>query len=606
MNFHINNKKYLLLSISFIVLFFGAIALYYIEYVKFQKEILESTLYKEQAHQMHKNIESMIQEKKKATTAIAISIASNNNLARLINNKEELQKFTDKLLQDLSKNTYYKTIWIQILDKNLKPVYRSWMKNSDNYETQQKDLLSIEKTNKIITTVSVDSFNISIKAMVPFFNNGEFAGILEVMSHFNSISKGLGKLGIESVLLVDKSYSKEMKNLSDKFFIDGYCIVNRDAPQALVSYLQKHGVQNYLEDEYKAENAYIVETYKFKNMATDTVAYYVMFKKISSESTLGVDFFIFKWIAIGLIFLMGIALSVSLYFFISYRKQRRYYKNIINTSTNIIITSNENAILSANREFFKYFKQYRNIKEFQKEHKCICDFFVEKSGYLHKKMDKLNWINYVLLHNDMNHKVEIDIEGERYYFLVVVSLVSQELHHYAITFSDITAQEEYKKELEELTVTDPLTKIGNRRYYQKRVEEEISRALRYNDPLSIILFDIDHFKNVNDTHGHDVGDKVLVEYTKFIATMLRDIDEFCRIGGEEFIVIVPHIDRNNALLLAEKLRKAVEAHKKVVPITMSFGVTQYIDHESQDALFKRVDDALYSAKENGRNKVVVK
>ena len=605
MNHKESNKNRLALYISLIILALGAVALLYIEYIKSQKEILESTMYRDQARQMSKSVESMIQEKKKATTAIAISIASNENLAKLIQDKIKLHKSMDKLVEDLRENTYYKNIWIQIFDQYTKPLYRSWTDKDDDLSMQRQDLSYIKRTKKILTTVDVDNFDLSIKAIVPFFNDGQFTGIIEVMSHFNSISKGLQKLDIDSVVVVDKSYSKEIKYPFSEFFLDGYYIANLDASTELTSYLHEHGVENYLDSEYKVENNYIIVTYKFKSMDQDTIAYYVMFKKLSQLSTTGIDFFTFKWITVGLIFLMGIALAVSLYLFIKYRKQRYYYKNIINTSTNIIVISNGNEILSVNRAFFKYFKEYKNISEFKKEHSCLCDFFVERPGYLQRNMNNMSWINYVLTHNDSKHKVKIEISGRRYYFLIVVSLISEELDHYAITLSDITEQEEYKKELEELTITDPLTKIGNRRYYQKRIEEEISRALRYNDPLSIILFDIDHFKKVNDIHGHDVGDKVLIEYSKLINSMLRDIDEFCRIGGEEFIIIAPHIDKNSALLLAEKLRKAVEAHKKIVPITMSFGVTQYIEQESQDSLFKRADEALYKAKDNGRNKVVV-
>ena len=122
----------------------------------------------------------------------------------------------------------------------------------------------------------------------------------------------------------------------------------------------------------------------------------------------------------------------------------------------------------------------------------------------------------------------------------------------------------------------------------------------------MIIFDVDYFKKVNDIHGHDVGDKVLVEYTRLIGIHLRDSDIFCRIGGEEFALILPHTSKAGAYKLADKLRIIVQEHKIVLPITMSFGVVEYKKGEDLEFTFKRADEALYEAKHNGRNRVVVR
>lgn len=118
------------------------------------------------------------------------------------------------------------------------------------------------------------------------------------------------------------------------------------------------------------------------------------------------------------------------------------------------------------------------------------------------------------------------------------------------------------------------------------------------------MFDIDHFKQVNDKHGHSVGDEVLIQYTKMVKSHLREVDSFCRIGGEEFIIILPHATKDEACQIAEKLRSKTEFSKKVVPITMSFGVVEYILGEDIEFILKRVDEALYGAKNSGRNRVV--
>ena len=156
-----------------------------------------------------------------------------------------------------------------------------------------------------------------------------------------------------------------------------------------------------------------------------------------------------------------------------------------------------------------------------------------------------------------------------------------------------------------MTVTDTLTGIKNLRFFKKKIKEEMYSAKRYGNNLSLVMLDIDHFKSINDNYGHDIGDTVLVEYTKLISSNLRESDIFSRTGGEEFMIILPHSDIENASNIAEKLRKKIENHKLTVPITMSLGVTEYIKDEDEETFIKRVDDALYKAKDEGRNRVVV-
>ena len=117
------------------------------------------------------------------------------------------------------------------------------------------------------------------------------------------------------------------------------------------------------------------------------------------------------------------------------------------------------------------------------------------------------------------------------------------------------------------------------------------------------MFDIDFFKKINDKYGHDAGDRVLQEYSLLIQNSLRDSDTLCRIGGEEFIIILPQTEKKDAQKLAEKLRKLVEKTKLTVSLTISLGVSEYIPGEDIDSLIKRADKALYRAKNGGRNRV---
>ena len=162
--------------------------------------------------------------------------------------------------------------------------------------------------------------------------------------------------------------------------------------------------------------------------------------------------------------------------------------------------------------------------------------------------------------------------------------------------------------LEEKASVDFLTKLYNRRKFNSFLEYEISKANRYKEQqLSILLVDIDYFKNVNDFHGHLVGDNILQEVSKILTICSRDTDIVARWGGEEFILMLPQTNVEQAFLVAQKLRVTIEKHKfdEVKHITCSIGVTQFQRNEDKDTLFKRVDSALYKAKNAGRNRVEI-
>jgi polar amino acid transport system substrate-binding protein len=155
--------------------------------------------------------------------------------------------------------------------------------------------------------------------------------------------------------------------------------------------------------------------------------------------------------------------------------------------------------------------------------------------------------------------------------------------------------------------TDHLTKIINRMKFNILLEQKIKEDKRSKVPLSIVFFDIDNFKRVNDTYGHITGDEVLILFAKVISENIREEDIFSRWGGEEFIAIFDNCNGKNAIHHAEKLRKIISETsfpKVQEPITCSIGVTEITEADDCDTVILRVDQALYKAKEEGRNRVV--
>ena len=171
--------------------------------------------------------------------------------------------------------------------------------------------------------------------------------------------------------------------------------------------------------------------------------------------------------------------------------------------------------------------------------------------------------------------------------------------------SDVTALKQVENELRTLTVTDALTGIYNRRYFLEKLGDELARNERSRRGLGLIMLDIDHFKRVNDSFGHDVGDLVLKELCQRIAGRLRRTDTFCRLGGEEFVVICPESDLAQTATLAEELRRLVQASPfpQAGRVTISLGVSSAQRADDASRLLQRADQALYVAKDSGRNRV---
>ena len=168
-----------------------------------------------------------------------------------------------------------------------------------------------------------------------------------------------------------------------------------------------------------------------------------------------------------------------------------------------------------------------------------------------------------------------------------------------------------KEAAEALARTDALTGLANRRAFDEVAQREIRRALRYGEPLAMIIADIDRFKAVNDTHGHHAGDQVLMSFAHTLSASVREVDLVGRWGGEEFVILMPGTDIEEAMHAAERMRQAVAAAparlaETSCSYTASFGVAAFTaDTPSLDALLRRADQALYRAKEKGRNRVEI-
>jgi len=173
-------------------------------------------------------------------------------------------------------------------------------------------------------------------------------------------------------------------------------------------------------------------------------------------------------------------------------------------------------------------------------------------------------------------------------------------------------EEAFQRQMSESALRDGLTRAYNKRYFSERIESELQYALRHSAPLSLIFLDIDHFKKINDAHGHQAGDYVLVQLSTLAMSMLGEEEIFARYGGEEFAIVARGLDLPDAQVLSDRIRASVEAHPFAfggtpIPVTISVGVSRApgLGIATAIDMVARADEALYAAKRGGRNRVCV-
>ena len=224
-----------------------------------------------------------------------------------------------------------------------------------------------------------------------------------------------------------------------------------------------------------------------------------------------------------------------------------------------------------------------------------------------------------LLLNYSKHTIRLEWQKKyqqskvKIFDLLISPILSNDRHlGFLFTMRDITEQKRLENKLQEFAITDALTGIFNHRHFYELYEKEYNRAIRKEHPLSLVMFDLDHFKQINDTYGHLAGDQILKEVSMVCKGLLRTYDVFARYGGEEFIIILPETNSQEAAALAERLRTAIEDHKfhiedYEVDVTISLGVSSLqSDQEiSSEELIEYTDRALYDSKREGRNRVTI-
>lgn len=288
-----------------------------------------------------------------------------------------------------------------------------------------------------------------------------------------------------------------------------------------------------------------------------------------------------------------------------------YFKTIFNLEQNLIFTLDSQwKLIDYNRACAEFFG-YSKIEKLCSEHKCMCDSFElyeqENSERVSSGLKGIALLEHMLKDPDQHHNIILKWEDKQYIFELFLRKIEHlDGEHILVVMSDVTRRQQKIELLTEASLTDPLTGIGNRMKFDIHLDHFFKTSQRYNKEFSLVLLDIDFFKKINDTYGHDRGDEIIIAITNIVTNRIRSSDIFCRWGGEEFVVLMPMTKLDEANIISEKIKEIVstECFGEVRHVTCSFGVASYRKDDTKESLFKRLDEALYRAKRSGRNCVI--
>ena len=281
------------------------------------------------------------------------------------------------------------------------------------------------------------------------------------------------------------------------------------------------------------------------------------------------------------------------------------YKNISMDRESDFVVVIEDFELKYINEAFLNFLDFVSIDEFKKEHKCICELFLNGyNSYYYNHNDSADWINEILkLPQD---KRNVLIGCKKTFEIKAFNLsITRKDTIFIISFHNVSNMIKNQLSLERKIIRDNLTEAFNREYFDQNIKGIIDHTSIEGKQLGIVIADIDFFKKVNDTYGHDIGDEVLKIFVQVLKLNTREYDDIIRWGGEEFMLLikVKSIQELENILNSIKEKVSNQKFQKIDKLTASFGCTLLAYDEEIETAIKRADDALYKAKRNGRNRV---
>ena len=398
--------------------------------------------------------------------------------------------------------------------------------------------------------------------------------------------------------LHEKNIKKEFENLF------AYVDLTRLHPKDL----EQVGQKIYKGDVFSllsSDNKSLFTFIPFKNPISTKIASVMVLENDSSSLQSYTNQFL-------ILLLMGISaiLFAFLYVYKEFASKHKFRalsqktQKILDAQDALVVITDGKTILDANKRFLEFFG-VKSVEDMRGEERCVCKHFQEDDKFFHlgKVRQTEFWLEILFALPNKDHIVSMrDTKGVAHSFVISMSRFEQ---NYILSFSDISETMHEHFSLEKKATHDRLTNAYNREYFETIIHSLIEEAQRTELELGVLIFDIDHFKAVNDTYGHNVGDLILKQLVKTVHHAIRAEDMLIRWGGEEFILLAKIRSLKTLVKLAEHIRVTIQntSFEEVGQITCSFGASLYKENEQIQETIKRADEALYKAKKGGRDRV---
>lgn len=557
-------------------------------------------------------IKSLIAKQERLTEVAAISLSASNDIQQLLNKKpQEVAKELKRIAAHLQQYPYYKDIWLKLIDKNGISLGRSLDGlHGENLAKTRLNVASVINDPRQLNSLKADEISLSFKTISPIFDqNKQFIGILSVILPIDTINNPLQAIkGLRTVILINESYQPQSPQIdTNRFITDNYHhIANTIYNPQDIGIITELGVHNmFTKGMFIKHNDIIITSTVIPDINGNPMVSWVTLKSLYQFDFTNINEIRNQTILIFIGILLLLSLLMMVYLKHKTKIEKNFFKQFFENSTEEICIFDNKKIIEANQNFLSLFKNSKTITNFYKEYDFFEDIFViEQFNDQFKKADLLEF----LLQSKDGYKLKINTVNGVETFIIKATKITGMLgeKHTMLLMTNISQEILYRKKLEKLVITDELTGINNRHYFNNQLVADIQYAKRYKSSFALVIIDIDYFKKINDTYGHDIGDVVLIELTKCINNNLRETDKFCRIGGEEFAITLLNTDLAGSMIFAEKMRLAVEnIPTNLIPkkITISLGIAIFQHQDTFKSIYKRADNALYKAKENGRNRI---
>ncbi|HHY0835026.1 TPA: GGDEF domain-containing protein [Bacillus thuringiensis] len=374
-------------------------------------------------------------------------------------------------------------------------------------------------------------------------------------------------------------------------FEEGELLFQRTKPHIIIMYVTDYSQIKYIKNMYSLQSTFIVIwDQQITKEFTDVLALGIRNIVIAPVTPQAVLEEVNKSL-----YQLSLVRQVSL--------QQELLQTMFDFQNDLLFIVEDDEIVDCNTNFLTFFG-YENLFAYREQHLVFAEHFIRENGYYSTTHD-ITWLDDTL---SSGRRIKmLNYEGTVSTFLLRATPLPEDLSRFIVKCTEITELDEIYQEQERLAMIDSLTEIYNRLKFQQILEVEWEKVIRTDEKIAIILFDIDNFKTVNDTYGHDFGDLALIQLAELMKSKVEQQHVFARWGGEEFIILVTNTVEKEAFQVAESLRFFIETKQftGISKLTASFGVALYEQGTTREELMQRADIALYEAKKNGKNQVCV-